>query len=189
VLSSKCDQRQIRVLQVASGTTEGTSGGVASFLFNFYKEIDKSLFKCDFLAVAYPCFEPFRCYLEKTGAGIDCLNVSNFGSVRSILVFVARFKHFLQGRQYDIIHLNEGTLSLTLLLALVAIFYGKHLSKKRRLPHVMYMRRRVTCFYHNSCKSTHVIFFKCDYLVICRNFEHLDNAGYEFVNLSTIGRI
>lgn len=70
-----------------------------------------------------------------------------------------------------------------------SVFYGKHLSKKRKLPYVMYMRRRVTCFYHNSCKSTHVIFFKCDYLVICRNFEHLDNAGYEFVNPSTIGRV
>jgi glycosyltransferase involved in cell wall biosynthesis len=118
-------RKKIGVLQVASGLTAGTSGGVAAFIVNYCKEMDTALVGCDFLAIGYQCFEPFRGFLEATGARVECLGITNFGRVTGNLAFVSRFKRFLQSSQYDIIHVHEGTLSLTLLLALVSKVYGK----------------------------------------------------------------
>ena len=49
-------RKKIGVLQVASGLTAGTSGGVAAFIVNYCKEMDTALVGCDFLAIGYQCF-------------------------------------------------------------------------------------------------------------------------------------
>lgn len=118
-------QKPIRVLQIAGGFNKGVSGGVAAFLYNYYKEIDKSRITFDFLAIGYQCFDLYREDLEKMGGTLHCLDVHDYHGFKGKAAYVKKLSQFLESHSYDIIHVNMGAFYPVLLCSLVAKWKGK----------------------------------------------------------------
>ena len=118
-------KKPIKVLQIAGGFNKGASGGIASFLYNYYKEINRKNVVFDFMTISYPCFEPYRVELENMKAAIYCLNVHKFRNLKGTFTCVKKFARFLKNRKYDIIHVNSGSFYSVFLCCLVAKIKGK----------------------------------------------------------------
>lgn len=136
-------KKRIRVLQVTGGLNKGASGGIASFLYTYYNEMDRERISFDFLTISHQCFQPYREKLEQFGSKLYCLDVEQFNSLKGIMTSVARFLHFLNDSQYDVIHINAGGLSVVLLCSVIGKLKGKgakviahsHSSMRRRGLH------------------------------------------------------
>lgn len=85
------NRKRIRVLQVTGGLNKGASGGIASFLYTYYNEMDRERISFDFLTISHQCFQPYREKLEQFGSKLYCLDVEQFNSLKGIMTSVARF--------------------------------------------------------------------------------------------------
>ncbi len=116
---------KIKVLQIAGGFNKGVSGGVASFLNSYYHHVDKEKFQFDFLALGYQCFEPYREEMENVGSSLHCLDAHEFKGIKGKINYTSKLKEFLKNTNYDIIHVNMGSLYTVLLCSRIAKKYGK----------------------------------------------------------------
>lgn len=141
-------KKPIKVLQITGGFNKGASGGIASFLYNYYKEMDKTNVVFDFMTISYQCFEPYRVELENMKAAIYCLNVHEFKSFKGTLTCIKRLAQFLNNSKYDIVHVNSGSFFTVFICSLVARLKGKkakiiahsHSAMTRRGIHHLFIR-------------------------------------------------
>lgn len=107
------EQEHKKILQIAGGFRSNVngkpiSGGVASFLYNYYTHMDNDFYLFDFMAIRNQCFELYRDDLEKMGSSLYCLDLQNNGLKRAILL-VIKLRRFLVENKYDAVHINMGS--------------------------------------------------------------------------------
>ena len=115
---------RMRVLFMTSGFQKDSSGGIAAFLFNFYREMDHRVIDADFVAIAYQCFDLYRAPIESLGGQLHCLNVHQFKGLRGKRNYLKAFSQFLSAHEYDIIHINSGGFFTNFLLTRAAKKWG-----------------------------------------------------------------
>ena len=116
---------RMRVLFLTSGFQKNSSGGIAAFLFNFYREMDPRRIDADFVAIAYQCFDLYREAIESLGGRLHCLNVHRFKGITGKRNYLKAVSQFLDEHEYDIIHINSGGFFTNYLLTRCAKKYGK----------------------------------------------------------------
>lgn len=116
--------KKIKILQIAGGFRKNVngkvvSGGVPSFLNNYYSKIDRNRFHFDFLAIRNQCFEPYREGFEKTGSKLYAFDIQSDGMKRFFLT-IKKLSKFLKDSQYDAVHINMGSFFPVLTCAMAA---------------------------------------------------------------------
>ena len=117
---SKLESKKTRVLQIAGGFNKGVSGGVATFVNNYFRYINKNNFYFDFLSISYQCFELYRQELEAAGGKLYCLNITPFRRLRGRIKLIHSLAAFLGQHEYDIIHVNINSLANVLLCTYIS---------------------------------------------------------------------
>ena len=98
-------QEPIRVLQINSGS--GTFGGVSSFLYNVYTNIDREKLQFDFLSPDVTTYGIHRAEIEKAGGRIYELGIKGNILTRKTGLY-KRLRQFLTKHRYSIVHINSG---------------------------------------------------------------------------------
>lgn len=116
--------KKIKVLQIAGGFRKSVngkvvSGGVPSFLNNYYTKMDTSKIHFDFMAVRNQCFEPYRDEFEKLGAKLYALNIQTDG-IKRFITTISKLSKFLKENHYDAVHINMGSFFPVLTCAIAA---------------------------------------------------------------------
>ena len=95
----------IRVLQINSGSR--SFGGVSSFLYNVYTNIDRNQVQFDFLSPNVTTYEIHRTEIEEMGGWIYELGVTGNILTKKTRLY-KRLYHFLTKHKYSIVHINSG---------------------------------------------------------------------------------
>ena len=95
----------LRVLQLSSGSRN--FGGVSSFLFQMYKEIDRTRIQFDFLAPEETTYGPVREEIRDMGGRIIEFHIGGSALIKKIRLYVRR-RRFLLKHPYRIVHMNSG---------------------------------------------------------------------------------
>lgn len=114
----------VRVLHIAMGS--GTFGGAARFAINYYKYIDKSKIRFDFLfcnknSLGLIAQEPILC-----NSKIFTLNIlnNNSNSFSDYLRLINKLEKILKKEKYPIIHIDTGALPVQVCCLLAARLAG-----------------------------------------------------------------
>ena len=95
----------IRVLQINSGSR--SFGGVSSFLYNVYTNIDREKLQFDFLSPEVTTYGIHREEIEKSGGRIYELGIKGNILTRKTGLY-KRLRQFLAKHRYSIVHINSG---------------------------------------------------------------------------------
>ena len=95
----------IRVLQINSGSR--SFGGVSSFLYNVYSNIDRKQVQFDFLSPNVTTYEIHRDEIEEMGGRIYELGVTGSILTKKTRLY-KRLYQFLTQHKYSIVHINSG---------------------------------------------------------------------------------
>lgn len=95
----------IRVLQINSGSK--SFGGVSSFLYNVYTNIDRDQVQFDFLSPNETTYGIHRGEIEAMGGRIYELGITGNTLTRKIKLYDRLYK-FLKQNSYSIVHINSG---------------------------------------------------------------------------------
>lgn len=141
-------KKKIKVLQIAGGFRKNidgkaVSGGVPSFLFNYYSKMNRENIQFDFLAIRNQCFEPYQEQLENFGSKVDALNIQEDGFKRFFKT-IDKLSKYIKENSYDAVHINMGSFFPVLTCAIAAKKAGVkniishshsvgYVSKKKRL--------------------------------------------------------
>lgn len=118
--------KKIKVLQINAGSKN--FGGVSSFLFNLYKNIDRNKYEFDFLTPNYSTYGMVKEEINKLGGNVYELKCDGLWIIKKIQICF-RFSKFLKKNQYDIVHINSGSYFFNLMIA--------KLCKKNKIKHVI----------------------------------------------------
>ena len=108
----------VSVLQINFGNG-GLYGGVSSFLFNLYSNIDRSKVRFDFLTAGQTTFGTVRDEIASMGGEIFELPSEGNMLTRKIR-FVRKLRRFLNDHPYRIVHINSGNFFFDLSAAYAA---------------------------------------------------------------------
>ncbi len=86
-------------------------GGQESFVFNTLKAMDKSNFKIDFLTPYYIDNIEYKKFIEEIGGRLFCLELP-FNPGKSRLNIASKIDRILQTSNYDVVHINTGSISV-----------------------------------------------------------------------------
>jgi glycosyltransferase involved in cell wall biosynthesis len=142
-------EKKVKVLQVNAGSKN--FGGVSAFLYNVYKNIDRTKFQFDFLSPKKTTYGTIRSEIEEMGGKIFELNIRNSGFIFYIKLFF-KTKEFLKNNNYDIIHINSGALLFNFTVALSAKISGI----KRIIVHshnVKIVNNKIKIFFRKILKT------------------------------------
>lgn len=117
------ESKSIRILMITGGYRKGVSGGIPSIISNYCKELGSGELQFDFLSLGYQTYEPYRQELEAIGGNLYCLEVHTTG-VRRLLQVVHRLRKYLKTHEYDIVHVNSGSMPQIVMTALAAKMAG-----------------------------------------------------------------
>lgn len=107
----------IRVLQINSGSR--SFGGVSSFLYNVYTNIDKKQVQFDFLSPNVTTYGIHRDEIEKMGGRIYELGVTGNTLTKKTGLY-KRLYQFLTHHKYSVVHINSGNFFFNL-FAILAV--------------------------------------------------------------------
>lgn len=112
----KADAKCLRVLQLNSGSKN--FGGVSSFLFNIYKNIDHSKIQFDFLSPDITTYGIHREEIIQEGGMIFEFCIKGNVLYKKIKLY-QKLKSFLRTHPYQIVHINSGNFffNLTAIMA------------------------------------------------------------------------
>lgn len=116
VQDMKADTECLRVLQLNSGSQN--FGGVSSFLYNIYKNIDHSKIQFDFLSPDVTTYGIHREEITREGGMIFEFNIKGNVLYKKIKLY-QKLKKFLKEHPYQIVHINSGNFffNLTAIMA------------------------------------------------------------------------
>lgn len=120
--------KKVKVLQLTGGFRkkidgQPISGGVASFLKNYYTKMDLSRIHFDFMAIRNQSFELYRKEFEALGSRLYTLDIQTDGFHR-FFTTIHRLSKFLKNNQYDAVHINIGSFFPVLTCAIAARIAG-----------------------------------------------------------------
>ena len=128
------------------------SGGVGSFLLNYYRGFDKDLFTFDFVTHFDEKIRVLADSLMSTSTVYYFRQQHEIGT----LAYVRQYKDVIKNGNYDIVHIHNG--HLTGLLAMICKIYGA---------------KRVTCHAHTTrCMSPKLEGFMWVFRWMCRAFSN-----------------
>lgn len=113
--------KKIKVLHVNASTAYG---GVSATLYNLYSNIDHEKFVFHFLSPIKSSLESKREEIEQMGGEIYGLNITQKNKILKNILLVVRFRRFVRSENYDIIHINSGSLNYNALLVLCSHFFS-----------------------------------------------------------------
>lgn len=119
---------KVKVLQVTGGFRSdkdgnAVSGGVASFLYNYYTKMDRDKTHFDFMAIRNQVFEPYRSELEELGSELYTLDIQSDGFKR-FFETIKKLSRFLKQNNYDAVHINIGSFFPVLTCAIASKIAG-----------------------------------------------------------------
>lgn len=94
-----------KILQINAGSK--IFGGVESFIFNYYKNIEKKEFNFDFLTLGYSTYTHQAEYMKENGSELFELGV-DVTRISGKILLVIRLFRFLKTHHYTIIHIHTG---------------------------------------------------------------------------------
>ncbi len=106
----------LRVLQINAGEN---FGGVSAMVYNIYRFIDHSKVQFDFTAPNVTSYYPYRSEITEAGGRIYELHADGFCLLRK-LKFWNRLSKHIHKQGYRVIHINSGSVSFNLQVALIA---------------------------------------------------------------------
>lgn len=110
----------LRVMQINSGEL---FGGVSAMVFNFYKNIDRSKIQFDFVAPKKSSYKIHEHEIKQMGGRIIELKTKgNF--LKRKLQFFKRLIKLIKTNQYDVVHINSGSIFLNIQVAWIAKYCG-----------------------------------------------------------------
>ncbi|RMW41811.1 glycosyltransferase family 1 protein [Lactiplantibacillus pentosus] len=110
----------IRVMQINSGQKYG---GVSAMIYNLYRNMDHDKIQFDFVAPKKTSFEIYRKEIEAEGGRIIELDTKgNF--INRKLQFFKRLTKLIKKNQYQIVHVNSGSIFLNIQVSWIARFCG-----------------------------------------------------------------
>lgn len=118
----------IRVLELNSGSRN--YGGVSSFLFNVYQNIDRSRVQFDFLSPSETTYRIHQKEIESMGGRIVELNIRG-NAIYSKIALYCRLKKVIEKNHYQIIHINSGNFFFNL----SAVMAARRMGVKVRIVH------------------------------------------------------
>lgn len=117
----------VRVMQINSGQK---FGGVSSMILNFYKNVDRNKVQFDFVAPKTSSFTIYKEEIKKMGGNIvELKTTGNF--VHRKIQFFKRLSHLIKERNYDVVHINSGSIFLNIQVSWLA----RHCGVKKIIAH------------------------------------------------------
>lgn len=116
--------KKINVLQILAGAKE--YNGVSEFLLSYYSCVDRERIHFDFLFCRENTMVSRQKELLLQGTRFFELKAKTSGSFQDFLVLIRKISSVMKEEEYDIIHVNTGSISITMCCVLSAI-----LAKKR----------------------------------------------------------
>lgn len=106
-------QNPIRVLQVTIG--DGSYGGVASFLFSYYSNMDREKIHCDFLYCGENSMQSKQDSPVLKDSNITALHIikAKNNGYREYSRLLGKLKDFFAKNEYDIVHINTSNVLVT----------------------------------------------------------------------------
>ena len=105
---------KIKVLQINAGSKN--YGGVSSFLFNLYKNIDRTKYEFDFLTPFYTTYGLVKNDILELGGNVFELKSDGFWPIKKYKTW-KNTSDFLKKNHYDIVHINSGSFFFNLMMA------------------------------------------------------------------------
>lgn len=169
----KADTECLRVLQLNSGSQN--FGGVSSFLYNIYKNIDRSKIQFDFLSPNITTYGIHREEIEQEGGMIFEFRIKGNVLYKKVKLY-QKLKDFLKTHPYQIVHINSGNFffNLTTIMAVkkagvpVRILHSHNAGNtdqsflKKMLFRILkpFMEKRATVLFACSEKAAEYMFTK-----------------------------
>lgn len=110
----------VKVMQINSGQK---FGGVSSMILNFYRNVDRSKIQFDFVAPKTTSFTSYKNEIEKMGGNIVELK-TNGNFIHRKIQFFQRLIHLMKKRDYDVVHINSGSIFLNIQVSWLARYCG-----------------------------------------------------------------
>ena len=115
-----------RILQINAGNKN--FGGVSSFLYHVYQNIDTSKYQFDFLSPSFTTYSLYRKDLESRGAFIYELGIKG-GVFKRKFLLKKRLYDFLLKNKYPVVHINSGNFFFNI--------YAASAAKKAGVKHII----------------------------------------------------
>lgn len=123
-------EKPVKVLQILRGS--GSYGGVASFLLSRYKYMDHNKIQFDFLFCQKNCIDKEKIEKYLLESRLDELNVlKEKNSILDYIILLIKVIEYLKKNRYSIVHINTGSLPVTLVCLLAASNVGV----KKKIAH------------------------------------------------------
>lgn len=116
-MNESIDKSPIRVLQINAGSDN--FGGVSSFLFNIYKELNHSEIQFDFLSPYKTTYAIVEKDINSMGGRTFELCVNGQFLLRTLRLYF-KVRKFLQKNKYSIVHINSGSIFFNYIVSLAA---------------------------------------------------------------------
>lgn len=109
--------KPIRILQINAGSKN--FGGVSSFLYNVYSNIDRSKIQFDFLSPYQTTYGIVKDQITSMGGNIFELGV-NGNFIRRTYLLYHRVYSFFKEHRYKIVHINSGSIFFNYVISTAA---------------------------------------------------------------------
>ena len=109
-------KKKILMIQIGASRQGGAIGGINSFIYNTFKNINHESLTMDFLASKYLPLINYKEELESYGSELYEFNIDT-STLKGKISFCRKLKAFLKENEYDVIHINSGILLFNYLTA------------------------------------------------------------------------
>lgn len=110
----------VKVMQINSGQK---FGGVSSMILNFYRNVDRDKIQFDFVAPKTSSFTSYKDEIIKMGGNIvELKTTGNF--IHRKIQFFKRLVSLMKKRDYDVVHVNSGSIFLNIQVSWLARYCG-----------------------------------------------------------------